>query len=316
MNCIAESYDVGLLLPRSSGKFPRPKRGDPMSTLTRREALTALAATATTTLLAPRALAASPALPHQAARINQSVCRWCYRDIPLDELCTAAKAMGYRSVELLGENEWAVARQHGLECAMANSFGSIEVGFNRRENHDKLVAAGDRLIPIAAAAGVTKIVVFSGNRAGLPDAEGIANCVTGLKRLMPSAERHGVTLCMEMLNSKVNHKDYHADRTAWAVKVVDGVASPRFKLLYDIYHMQVMEGDVIATIRANAQHIAHFHTGGVPGRAEIDETQELNYRRVMEAIAELGYTGFVGQEFVPKRDPLASLRQAFAICNV
>jgi hydroxypyruvate isomerase len=199
---------------------------------------------------------------------------------------------------------------------MANSFGSIDRGFNRREHHDTLVAAGERLIPLAAAAGVTKIVVFSGNRAGLSDAEGIANCVAGLKRLMPAAERHGVTLCMEMLNSKVDHKDYHADHTAWAVQVAERVGSPRFKLLYDIYHMQVMEGDVIATIRANARHIAHFHTGGVPGRAEIDATQELNYRRVMEAIVELGYTGFVGQEFVPKRDPLTSLREAFAICNV
>jgi hydroxypyruvate isomerase len=251
-----------------------------------------------------------------SAKIKQSVCRWCYRDIPLEDLCASAKAMGFSSVELLSENEWAVARKHGLECAISNSFGSIDVGFNRREHHDKLVTDGERLIPLAAAAGVTKIVVFSGNRAGLADVEGIANCVAGLRRLMPAAERHGVTLCMEMLNSKVNHKDYHADHTAWAVKVVEGVASPRFRLLYDIYHMQVMEGDVIATIKANAQHIAHFHTGGVPGRAEIDDTQELNYRRVMETIVELGYAGFVGQEFIPRRDPMTSLRQAFAICDV
>ena len=287
-----------------------------MDSLTRREALTALATVAAGSILAPSIAGAESLAPRIASRINQSVCRWCYRDIPLDDLCAAAKAMGFRSVELLGETEWAVARKHGLECAIANSFGTIEVGFNRREHHDKLVTDGERLIPLAAAAGVTKIVVFSGNRAGLPDVEGITNCVAGLRRLMPSAERHGVTLCMEMLNSKVNHKDYHADHTSWAVKVVERVASPRFKLLYDIYHMQVMEGDVIATIKANAQHIAHYHTGGVPGRAEIDDTQELNYRRVMEAIAELGYTGFVGQEFVPKRDPLTSLRQAFAICNV
>jgi hydroxypyruvate isomerase len=224
--------------------------------------------------------------------------------------------MGYRSVELLDADEWAVAKRHGLECAMANSFGSIPVGFNRRDNHDKLVADAEALIPRAAAAGVTKIVVFSGNREGLSDGEGIENCITGLKRIMPSAERHGVTLCMEMLNSKVDHKDYHADHTAWAVEVVKGVASPRFKLLYDIYHMQVMEGDVIATIRANAAHIVHFHTGGVPGRAEIDDTQELNYPAVMTAIADLGYDGFVGQEFVPKRDPLTSLREAHAICDV
>jgi hydroxypyruvate isomerase len=178
------------------------------------------------------------------------------------------------------------------------------------------VADAEAMIPKVAAAGVPNIVVFSGNRAGLSDGEGIANCIAGLKRVAPTAERHGVTLCLEMLNSKVDHKDYQADHTAWAVQVVQGVGSPRLKLLYDIYHMQIMEGDVVATIRANAQHIAHFHTGGVPGRAEIDETQELNYRRVMQAIAELGFTGFVGQEFVPKRDPLASLKQAYGICDV
>ncbi len=210
----------------------------------------------------------------------------------------------------------AVARSHGLECAIANSFGSIPVGFNRPDHHDKLVADGERLIPLAVAAGVTKIVVFSGNRAGLSDGEGIANCIAGLRRLMPSAERYGVTLCMEMLNSKVDHKDYHADHTAWAVEVVKGVASPRFRLLYDIYHMQVMEGDVIRTIRDNYVHLAHFHTGGVPGRNEIDDSQELNYPRIMTAIADLGYTGFVGQEFIPRRDPLTSLREAFAICDV
>jgi hydroxypyruvate isomerase len=287
-----------------------------MKNVTRREALGAMGAAAAGTLLRSDAVSAGTPNSPRASRIRQSVCRWCYRGIPLEDLCAAAKSMGFRSVELLSENEWAVARSHGLECAMANSFGSIPAGFNRTDHHDKLVADGERLIPLAAAAGVTKIVVFSGNRAGLSDAEGIANCVTGLKRLMPAAERHGVTLCMEMLNSKVDHRDYHADHTAWAVKVVEGVGSARFKLLYDIYHMQVMEGDVIATIRANAPHIAHFHTGGVPGRAEIDDTQELNYRRVMQAIADLEYAGFVGQEFIPKRDPLTSLRQAFEICNI
>jgi hydroxypyruvate isomerase len=298
-----------------------------MGNLTRREALGALAAAAAATAATAKsafgartsaALLDTHAQPEfqPAARINQSVCRWCYRAIPLEDLCASAKAMGFRSVELLSETDWAIARKHGLECAMSNSFGSIEVGFNRLEHHDKLVVDGERLIPLAAAAGVSKIVVFSGNRAGLRDAEGIANCVSGLRRLMPTAERHRVTLCMEMLNSKVDHKDYHADHTAWAVKVVDGVGSPRFRLLYDIYHMQVMEGDVIATIRAHKEHIAHFHTGGVPGRNEIDDTQELNYRRVMRAIADLGYTGFVGQEFIPKRDPLTSLRQAFGICDI
>ena len=281
--------------------------------MNRRDALAALG----TAALAPALLANRlDATPPRRAKIRQSVARWCYARIPLDDLCAAAKSMGYVSVELLGENEWAVARRHGLECAVANSFGSIPVGFNRPDHHDKLVADGERLIPLAAAAGVRKIVVFSGNRAGMSDGEGVANCVAGFKRLMPAAERHDVTLVMEMLNSKVDHKDYHADTTAWGVEVVKGVASPRMKLLYDIYHMQIMEGDVIRTIRDNAAHIAHFHTGGVPGRAEIDDSQELNYRRIMQAIAELPYDGFVGQEFIPRRDPFNSLREAFAICDV
>jgi hydroxypyruvate isomerase len=199
---------------------------------------------------------------------------------------------------------------------MSNGFGTIPVGFNRPDQHDKLVADAERMIPLAAAAGVPNIVCFSGNRGGMSDGEGIANCIAGFKRITPTAEKHGVTLCLELLNSKVDHKDYQCDRTAWGVQVVQGVASPRLKLLYDIYHMQIMEGDVIATIRANAPHIAHFHTGGVPGRNEIDDTQELNYRRVMQAIADLGFTGFVAQEFVPKRDPIASMRQAFEICDV
>jgi hydroxypyruvate isomerase len=252
----------------------------------------------------------------RAARLKQSVSRWCYGKIKLDDLCEAAKSIGYKSVELLDEGDWATPKKHGLECALANGFGTIPVGFNRPDNHDRLVAAAERMIPLAAAAGVPNIVCFSGNRAGLSDEEGIANCIAGFKRITPTAEKHGVTLCLELLNSKVDHKDYHADHTAWGVQVVQGVASPRLKLLYDIYHMQIMEGDVIRTIRDNFQHIAHFHTGGVPGRAEIDETQELNYRRVMQAIADLGYTGYVAQEFVPKRDPLASLAQAFEICNV
>src|SRR5438105_14946766 len=164
--------------------------------------------------------------------------------------------------------------------------------------------------------GVPNIVCFSGNRGGMSDGEAIANCVTGLKRIVPAAERYGVTLCMELLNSKVDHKDYQCDHTAWGVQVVQGVGSPRLKLLYDIYHMQIMEGDVVRTIRDNFGHIAHFHTGGVPGRHEIDDTQELNYRLVMQAIADLGFKGFVAQEFTPTRDPLTSMRQAFEICNV
>jgi hydroxypyruvate isomerase len=251
-----------------------------------------------------------------AGRLKHSVSRWCYGRIPLDDLCKAAKDIGYSAIDLLDEKDWETPKKYGLACAMANGFGSIPVGFNDPANHDKLVADATAMIPKAAAAGVPNIVCFSGNRRGMSDADGLTNCITGLKRLAPLAEQHGVTLCLELLNSKVDHKDYQADHAAWGAKVIDGAASPRVKLLYDIYHMQIMEGDVIRTIRTYFQHIAHYHTGGVPGRNEIDETQELNYRRVMEAIADLGFTGYVAQEFVPKRDPLTSLKQAFDICNV
>jgi hydroxypyruvate isomerase len=282
-----------------------------MRHIDRRKALGLMGAAA----VAPRiALAEQP--PTSEGRLKQSVSRWCYGRIPLDDLCVAAKSYGYKAIDLLSESDWATPKKHGLDCSMANGFGTIPVGFNNPANHDKLVADAEAMIPKAAAAGVTNIVCFIGNRRGMSDGEGIANCITGFKRVTPLAEQHGVTLCLELLNSKVDHKDYHADHTAWAVQVIQGVASPRLKLLYDIYHMQIMEGDVIATIKANFAHIAHFHTGGVPGRNEIDDTQELNYRRVMQSIADLGFTGYVGQEFVPKRDPLPSMKQAFEICDV
>jgi len=287
-----------------------------MPNITRRQAVGALGAMAAATLVPSMELAAAETPVRAASRLKQSVSRWCYGRIPLPDLCEAAKAIGYRSVELLDEVDWPVPKAHGLTCAMANGFGTIPVGFNHLDNHDKLVAGAERMIPLAAAAGVPNIVCFSGNRRGMSDDEGIANCIAGFKRVTPTAERHGVTLCLELLNSKVDHKDYHADHTAWGVQVVQGVGSPRLKLLYDIYHMQIMEGDVIATIKANIQHIAHFHTGGVPGRNEIDDTQELNYHRVMQSIADVGFQGYVAQEFVPKRDPLTSLKQAYEICDV
>ena len=252
----------------------------------------------------------------RSGRIRQSVSRWCYGKLSLEELCTASKKIGLAAIDLLDEKDWNTPKQFGLTCAMANGFGSINKGFNRPDNHDKLVADAERMIPLAAAAGVPNIVCFSGTRAGMSDGEGVTNCIAGFKRITPAAERAGVTLCLELLNSKVDHHDYQADHTAWGVQVVQGVGSPRLKLLYDIYHMQIMEGDVVHTIRDNAQHIAHYHTGGVPGRNEIDETQELNYRRVAQAIADSGFTGFLAHEFVPKNDPIKSLGEAFAICDV
>ena len=257
-----------------------------------------------------------PAIP--ASRLKQSVCRWCYEGTPLEVLCREAKKIGLVSVELLGEKEWDVPKRFGLTCAMANGPSTIPIGFNRPDQHDRLVAESERLLPLVAKAGLPNMIVFSGNRAGLSDAEGIENCVRGIKRITPTAERLGVTVCMELLNSKVDHKDYQCDHSPWGVEVVKRVGSPRFKLLYDIYHMQIMEGDVIRTIRDNFDHIGHYHTGGVPGRHELDETQELQYRAIMTALAERGYQGYVGQEFIPStgRDPLASLKHGFGVCAV
>lgn len=249
-------------------------------------------------------------------RLKQSLCRWCYGGFELDALCANAAALGFASVELLSENEWATAAKHGLVCAVANGPGSIGKGWNRIEHHEQLVAESLRLLPLVKAAGIPQMIVFSGNRAGLADDVGLANCALGLKRIAPKAEELGVTVIMELLNSKVDHHDYQCDRTAWGAELVKRVGSPRFKLLYDIYHMQIMEGDVIRTIREHKDAIAHFHTGGVPGRAEIDDTQELNYAAICRAIVDTGFTGYLAQEFIPQRDPMQSLAEAGRLCDV
>lgn len=251
-------------------------------------------------------------------RVNHSVCRWCYSGIPLEELCQAAKNIGLTSIELTGPEEWPVLKKYGLTSAMPNGAGlGIEKGFNDPKYHDELVASYQAIIPKVAKAGLNQIICFSGNRNGLDDEKGIENCAVGLKRLMPIAEKHKVTIVMELLNSKVNHKDYQCDKTPWGAALCDKVGSENFKLLYDIYHMQIMEGDVIATIRKYNPYISHYHTGGVPGRNEIDETQELNYPAIMKAILETGFKGYVAQEFIPKRpDKIASLKQGVEICDV
>lgn len=254
---------------------------------------------------------------HLKGHIHHSVCAWCYHGIPLEELCKAAKRIGIESVELLGPKDWPIVRKYGLTCAMCSGVDRIPYGWNRVEHHDRLVQKFSEVIPQVAKYGFPNIITFSGNRRGMPDEQGLENCVKGLKRIVGIAEKYKVNIVMELLNSKVNHPDYMADHTAWGVELVKRVGSERFKLLYDIYHMQIMEGDIIRTIRQNIQYIAHFHTGGVPGRHEIDETQELYYPAIMRAIAATGFKGFVAQEFIPRnKNKLASLRRAIEICDV
>ena len=283
------------------------------------------AITAAAASLATLLGAADDAAPD--TRINHSVCKWCYNDIPLDDLCVAGKEFGLQSVELLNPSDFPTLRKHGMTCAMVTApggktaqgvkVGGIERSFNRLEHHDALVAAYEPHLKASADVGAKQVICFSGNRDGMDNEQGLENCVTGLKRILPLAEKLNLIVSMELLNSKVNHEDYMCDHTAWGVELCKRLDSENFGLLYDIYHMQIMEGDVIHTIRDNQKYISHYHTAGVPGRNEIDETQELYYPAIMRAIADTGYTGFVAQEFVPKRsDKLASLKQSLEICSV
>jgi hydroxypyruvate isomerase len=249
--------------------------------------------------------------------IHHSVSQWCYNDIPLEDLAKACVEMGIESIELLEEKDWATVKKSGLKCAVgyATDWG-IPKGFNRIENHNKLIADFEAKIPKAAEAGVPNLICFSGNREGQNDNAGMINCAIGLRKLMPIAEKHGVTIIMELLNS-YGHKDYQCDKTAWGAALCEMIGSEKFKLLYDIYHMQIMEGNVIDTIRNYHPYIGHIHTGGVPGRHEIDNTQELYYPAIMKAIVATGYKGYVGQEFIPaQEDKLGSLRKCIEICDV
>lgn len=255
-------------------------------------------------------------------RINHSACRWCYSTIPFEELVKTASGYGMGSIELTGPAEWDMLKKYGLTSAMGQPDKwpegiNLTSGFNNPKNHAGLVAIYEDLIPKAAAAGVKNLIAFSGNKNGLSDEQGLINSKIGLQKIMKLAEKHDVTISMELLNSKVNHKDYQCDNTEWGAVLCEMVGSNKFKLLYDIYHMQIMEGDVIATIKKYNQYISHYHTGGVPGRNEIDDTQELYYPAIMKAILETGYKGFIGQEFIPaKPDKLASLKQGITICDV
>ena len=290
--------------------------------LSRRSALRKIAgstaAVAVAANLSQRLSAANAAAPQLKGHVNHSVCKWCYDKIPLEEFCQAGKEMGLQSVELLEVKDFPTLKKYGLTCAVVSGVpGGIGSGLNRIENHDKIVEFMERTLPAAAEFGAPNVICFSGNRNGLDDEKGLENCALGLKRIAPLAEKHKVTVIMELLNSKVNHKDYQCDYSEWGVELCKRVGSERFKLLYDIYHMQIMEGDICATIKANHQYFGHYHTGGVPGRNEIDDTQELNYPLIMKTIVESGYKGFVAQEFIPKRaDKLASLRQGVQICDV
>ncbi len=251
-------------------------------------------------------------------KVNHSACRWCYSGIPLEQLCESGQELGLKSIELLDPKEWDTVTRYGLTCAISNgSKLHIPDGFNNPKYHDQLYSEYENLIPRAADKGINQIICFSGNRNGLDDSTGLENCATGLDKIVKLAERYNVKLVMELLNSKVDHADYMCDHTSWGVELCEKLGSESFSLLYDIYHMQIMEGDVIRTIKDNYQYISHYHTGGVPGRNEINETQELNYKAIIKAIVDTGYTGFVAQEFIPTRqDPIASLKEGVMICDV
>ena len=248
-------------------------------------------------------------------RINQTICRWCYNSMPLEQLCQAAVKLGYKGIDLVGPADFPTLKKYGLVATMINSHG-IPKGLNHQENWDECLGKIRDAVEAASASGYPNVICFSGNRAAMDPDEGMKNCEAAVKQVVGLAEQKNVTICMELLNSKVDHHDYMCDHTAWGVPLVKKVGSERFKLLYDIYHMQIMEGDVIRTIRDHKECFAHFHTGGIPGRHEIDDTQELFYPAVMRAIVETGYKGWVGQEFLPVRDPVASLAQAAKICDV
>lgn len=250
--------------------------------------------------------------------VNHSVCKWCYPDIALDDLCSAGKEFGLKSVELLTLDQIPTVLNHGMTCAMVSGVpGGITKGLNRLEHHAEIEAWFADAAPKAANFGCRTIICFSGNRVGQDDELGMKNCAIGIKRLLPIAEKNNVMLTMELLNSKVNHPDYQCDHSKWGIALCEAVGSERFKLLYDIYHMQIMEGDMIATIKKHHQWFAHYHTGGVPGRHEIDDSQEIYYPAVMKAILATGFKGFVAQEFIPARpDKIASLRQGVEICDV
>ncbi|HEY4326896.1 MAG TPA: TIM barrel protein [Mucilaginibacter sp.] len=250
--------------------------------------------------------------------INHSVSPWCYHELTLDQLCIASKEIGITGVDLCGPKDWPTLQKHGMHSPMCNGAEiNLTDAFGDTQFHDTLVKNYTEMIPLVAKNGYTNLICFSGSRRGKDDETGWKNCEAGIKRIIALAEKHKVVLCMELLNSKIDHKDYQCNNVEWGVELAKRINSENFKLLFDIYHMQIMEGDIIRNITNYHQYIAHFHTGGIPGRHEIDDTQELFYPAVMRAIVATGYKGYVGQEFVPKQaDKLASLKNAIHICDV
>ena len=299
---------------------------DPAHGVSRRAVLGGLAAAGVAaskdlrTALTPPADTAASLAP-SGGRLKQSVCRWPYVNIPLPDFCRRAQQMGFAGIDLLHRDEWSIAQDAGLEVSMGYAGRRdrfIETGFNDPSNHALLIKELEIALPLAARARVQNVIAMFGNRnPRIDESAAVANCIAGISRIAPLAAELGVTICVELLNSKVDHAGYQGDHTAFGVAVMEGINSPHVKLLYDIYHMQIMEGDVMRTIRGNIQWIGHFHTGGVPGRHEINDSQELNYHAIAAAIADLNYPGYVAHEFVPTRaDPYASLAEAFRVCTV
>ncbi len=250
--------------------------------------------------------------------INHSVCRWCYEKIPIEEFLQHLNQLGIKAMDLTGPEDWPLMKKYGIHASMCwGADMGIEVGWNDPKLHEELIANYKRMIPLVAEAGYTNLICFSGNRNGMDDAEGLKNCAEGIKKIMPLAEKHGVIIQMELLNSKVDHDDYMCDHTEWGVALCKSIASDNFKLLYDIYHMQIMEGDIIRNIQEYHDYIGHYHTGGNPGRNEINETQELYYPAIMNAILETDFKGYVAQEFIPTwDDKIAALKEGITICDI
>lgn len=295
---------------------------------TRRHALKTLLAGAAAVSVAPALSLAEnqqpttsnrqPIPPPRKGNIRHSVCRWCFDSMPLDDLCKAAKNLGISAIDLIGPKDWDTLKKHGLDSSMCNGAEiNLVDGWNNPKFHEQLLKNYTEMIPKVAQAGYKNLICFSGNRRGMDDLVGMRNCAQGLRHLMPLAEKHGVTIIMELFNTKTDHPDYMCDSSIWGIALCDMVGSERFKLLYDIYHMQINEGNVIQTIRNYHPYFAHYHTAGVPGRHEIGDNQELNYPAIMRAIVETGFKGYVAQEFIPTaKEPLTSLAQAIDLCDV